>query len=93
MSSQGVNATEYSGFTLNNPPMDIVNGFPLRDSSDYTRALKNRSVYRDFFITPAIEWKNGEQSNESRLNFNFGLIACQGVCKGPFPKWGIPKQF
>jgi hypothetical protein len=90
MSAQGLNARDYSGMKVpeqNGSPA----GFPLRDSSDYTRMLKNRSLYTFYkgkAILPLTIQKTAytdPQSNEQRLNYQFGVMNCDAGCES-FPK-------
>ena len=90
MSSQSLNATEYSGFIYTVPGSSP--GFPLRDSSDYTRMLKNKSLYRFYdgkAVPPAILPRTSRtnlnfQSNVLRLNYQFGQVTCDSCSS--FPK-------
>ena len=88
MSSQSLNATAYSGFIYTVPGSSP--GFPLRDSSDYTRMLKNKILYGEYSgkaVAPLTVKRTAitdPQSNELRLNYQFGQITCEG-CPS-FPK-------
>jgi hypothetical protein len=88
MSSQSVNATDYSGFiaSITGSP----SGLPLRDSSDYIRMLKNKRLYRFYdgtAVPPATVQRTSitdPQSNALRLSYQFGQITCDSCPR--FPK-------
>ena len=90
MSSQSLNATKYSGFIYTVPGSSA--GFPLRDSSDYTRMIKNRSLFRFYdgkSVPPTILERTAStnldfQGNALRLNYQFGKVTCDS-CPS-FPK-------
>lgn len=56
----------------------------IRDSSDYTRSLKQASLYRDFKnnVSGSVDYRI-TQSNQNRLSYNFGAVVCG--CTGAFP--------
>jgi hypothetical protein len=81
MSAQGLNSTAYSGFQY------VPGGIPIRDASDYTKTLKQRSVYRQYSASGVPDGYVDHtivQSNQVRLSYNFGRLVCSS-CQGPFP--------
>jgi hypothetical protein len=89
MSSQGLNATAYSGFFYN-LTVGTPKGFTTRDAGDYTRRLKQAALYRDFLskatttgsstaynnmFTSGVDYSIA-QSNENRLTYQFGEVVC-----------------
>lgn len=85
MSSQSLNATTYSGYQAS----AALNYVPTRDSSDYTRMIRERATYNEFKsgspsspITPG----NTEDpwipyGNAFRLSYLFGKLKCT-TCSG-----------
>jgi hypothetical protein len=61
---------------------------PLRDSSDFTRMLKQSMLYREFRsgVTGPVDYRI-TQSNQNRKTFQFGEIVCG--CTGAFPTSSI----
>jgi hypothetical protein len=110
MSSQGLNSSSYNGFyfagttgttsgyTGNTYGAGIPLGFPTRDSSDYTKLIKQNAMYREYKNTASATGSSAPyhnafvipvdytivQSNQNRLTYNFGHVGCTG-CIGPFP--------
>jgi hypothetical protein len=77
MSSQGLNSTAYSGFRL-------ASGFPVRDSSDYTKRVKQSGLYRGLRGDTSKTDITIVQSNATRLDYAFGAVGCT-ACLGPLP--------
>jgi len=91
MSSQGLNATTYSGFVLPSGATGVTGspaGFPMRDAQDYTLLKKRIGMYRALSVVAQVQLPSDRfditQSNENNLSARFGLIGCTG-CTGPFP--------
>jgi hypothetical protein len=83
MSSQGLNSTAYSGFRLG-ATGGVPGGFPIRDSSDYTKLLKQTRLYRGLRGNTGRTDITIVQGNDVRLDYAFGAMGCSG-CSGPFP--------
>jgi hypothetical protein len=92
MSSQGLNATTYSGFKHTVPGSSP--GFPLRDASDRTRMLKNSLLFKQYTgtavppITIIRTTFTEPQSNENRLNYQFGQVTCDSCSSFPTGQLG-----
>ena len=86
MSVQGVNSTVHSGFVLTGVT-GSPNGFIMRDSSDYTRFIKQSKRYISLKGNTGKTDVTILQSNNTRLTYNFGAMGCTGGsgCAGPFP--------
>lgn len=110
MSSQGLNSSSYNGFYFTAPTgttggyagntygAGIFYGFPTRDSSDYTKRIKEIALYREYKNTASVTGSSEPyhnsfvvpvdytivQSNQNKLTYEFGRIGCTG-CAGPFP--------
>jgi hypothetical protein len=107
MSAQGLNSTSYSGFQY--VPVSgsgLPGGFPVRNASDYTKRLKEQSLYREYngtsLATGSVEPYNNPfvvlvdysivQSNETRLSYNFGAVRCRVSCRGPLPRLPVGRS-
>lgn len=80
MSSQSLNATTYSGPQAS-ATLDYV---PTRDSSDYTRMIRERIRYNEFKTGNSIAPGNTENpwvpyGNAFRLSYLYGKLKC-GAC-------------
>jgi hypothetical protein len=90
MSSQGFNSSVNRGFTTQTDNTGILPEFPLRDAADYTRMLKQRSVYREnksgspFKGSPSPHYPI-KQSAETYIDSAFGRVRCVGCTGGAFP--------
>jgi hypothetical protein len=78
MSAQSYNSTTYDSFTTLTDKTGISPGFPLRDSGDYTRMLKERSIYREQNVGKVIAFSQGNAYN---LSYLMGRVECGG-CTG-----------
>jgi len=87
MSAQSVNSTTYRGFYLGSVGGNI-GPFPLRNASDYTTLQKQQGTRRmigTFGVTGTTNIPyNIVQSNDSRIDYQFGAIGCTG-CTFSFP--------
>ena len=83
MSAQSYNSTSYSGYSKLTDKTGISPGFPLRDSSDYTRMIRERGVYKEQRsgekVMPALS-----QTNSYDLAYAFGRVECAGCTAGGF---------
>ena len=82
MSSQSVNTTSYSGYQGS----AALNYIPTRDSSDYTRMIRERATYNEFKSGNPITPGNTEDpwlryANGFRISYLFGRLKC-GACSG-----------
>jgi hypothetical protein len=82
MSSQSVNASTYSGYQAS----ATLNYTSPRDSSDYTRMIRERIRYNTYKTGTVIPPGNAEcvsiaHTNSFRLSYLFGKLKC-GVCAG-----------
>ncbi len=84
MSAQGLNGTAYSGFTTQSDATGVKPQFPLRDGSDFTKLIRERSVYRETSSTPTPSPRIILQGYQYRLSHKFGRIECAGCTAGPF---------
>ncbi len=80
MSSQSVNTTSYSGYQAS----ATLNYIPTRDSSDYTRMIRERAIYNEFKSGTPIAPGNTENpwlryANGFRISYLFGRLKC-GSC-------------
>ena len=80
MSSQGFNATDYSGF-IQTSNTGSPGGFPLRDAQDYTLLRKRVGVYHainnDSPVQLPSQFYPVIQSNTNRLSSQFGEVGCE----------------
>ena len=83
MSAQGLNSTAYSGFRLG-ATGGVPGGFRLRDSSDYTKLLKQTGLYRELKGNTGSTDITILQSNATRIDYAFGTVGCT-ACAGPLP--------
>lgn len=89
MSAQGLNGTAYAGFTTQSDTTGVKPRFPLRDGSDFTKLIRERSVYREtksgdpFTGSPSPKYPI-LQGYQYRLSHKFGRIECAGCTAGPF---------
>ena len=82
MSTQSYNSTSYNGYVITNDKTGIKPGFPLRDSSDYTKMLKERAIYKENTagnMASVLLY----QSNQYNLSHAFGRVDCVGCTGGP----------
>jgi hypothetical protein len=82
MSSQSVNTTSYSGYQAS----ATLNYIPTRDSSDYTRMIRERVTYNEFKTGTTITPGNTEDpwlryANGFRISYLFGRLKCE-TCTG-----------
>jgi hypothetical protein len=87
MSSQGLNATTYSGYILSSN--ETTSRLPLRDAQDFTLLKKRTGITNAFFDVGLSQSYPVLQSNQNRLSVRFGVLLCRngagGTCNGPFP--------
>ena len=83
MSAQSYNSTSYSGYVKLTDKTGITPGFPLRDSSDYTRMIKERAVYREQRLGESV-MPTISQTNSYDLTYAFGRVECGGCTSGGF---------
>jgi hypothetical protein len=81
MSAQSYNSTTYDSFTTLTDKTGISPGFPLRDSSDYTRMIKERAVYREQKLVEPVS-PLVSQSNAYNLSYVMGRVECAGCTGG-----------
>lgn len=79
MSAQSYNSTAYDSYTTLTDKTGISPGFPLRDSGDYTRMLKERSIYREQKLGKVYALSQGNGYNISYL---MGRVECAGCTGG-----------
>jgi hypothetical protein len=82
MSSQSVNATTYSGYQAT-AKLDYV---PTRDSSDYTRMIRERIRFNTYKSGTSISPGNAEcislaHTNSFRISYLYGKLKCAS-CSG-----------
>lgn len=82
MSSQSLNATTYSGYQAS----AALNYVPTRDSSDYTRMIREQATYNEFKSGTTISPGNTEDpwlryANGFRISYLFGRLKCT-ACSG-----------
>lgn len=93
MSAQGLNGTAYKGFTTQSDNTGVNPQFPLRDGSDYTKLIRERSVYRETSAPATPSPKVILQGYQFHLSHKFGSIECAGCTAGPFTSEHITKPF
>lgn len=81
MSAQSYNSTSYDSFAALGDKTGISPGFPLRDSSDYTRMLKERAVYREQRLAEPVS-PLVSQANAYNLSYVMGRVECGGCTGG-----------
>lgn len=97
MSSQSLNTATYSGYQLTPTSVENQSGtfsiypIPTRDSSDYTRMIRERITYNEFKGSSPIAPGNTENpwipyGNAFRISYLFGKLKC-GVCTSGSPPY------
>jgi hypothetical protein len=81
MSSQSYNSTSYKTSSLTDRT-GISPGFPLRDSSDYTTMIRERSTYRESLSSLNKPTTLISQSNTYNLSYVMGRVECGGCTGG-----------
>lgn len=82
MSSQSYNSTAYDSFATITDKTGISPGFPLRNSTDYARMLRERSVYRESKSATDQPSVLLSQSNQYNLSYAMGRVECAGCTLG-----------
>jgi hypothetical protein len=82
MSSQSVNASTYSGYQAS-AALDYI---PTRDSSDFTRMIRERIAYNEGKTGSVVRPGNAEHiwlasNNSFRLTYLYGKLKCTS-CSG-----------
>ena len=93
MSSQGLNATTFSGYISTSNGNPGVTGspsrLPLRDAQDFTLLTKRIGVSNAFSNVAPSQAYPVIQSNQNRLSVRFAELLCTrglgNTCDGPFP--------
>lgn len=88
MSSQAVNTSAYAGYTSTTA---VLGQIPTRDSSDVTRAIREKIVYNENKVgspfqpgaPEASSWQ--KYGNKYRLSYLFGRLKCTNGCGGTNP--------
>ena len=93
MSAQGLNGTAYAGFTTQSDNTGVNPNFPLRDGSDYTKLIRERSVYRETSSVATPSPRVILQGYQFHLSHKFGRIECSGCTAGRFTSEGITGPF
>jgi hypothetical protein len=82
MSAQSYNTTAYDSPGTLNDKTGISPGFPLRNASDYSRMLRERSVYRESKTGTERPTVTLVQSVSYNINNAFGRVECGGCTLG-----------
>jgi hypothetical protein len=82
MSSQSYNTSTYDSFGPFADKTGISPGCPLRNSSDYVRMLRERSVYRESKSATDQPSVLLSQSNNYNVSYAMGRVECAGCTLG-----------
>lgn len=93
MSSQSLNTTTNAGYVSGSTKLGPV---PLRDSSDLTRQIREKIIYRENKASSVVQPGHSEHKwltygNQFRLSYLYGKLKCGDCSGGAFNKNGAYK--